>query len=197
MRDVIIFAAGAAIGSLVTWLFLKKKYEKENEENLKDIRDYYETEIRQKEGRIEKAEEAMGEAAVIVKNPEEGARTDYTAFADNGGDDVSEVSNYISGEDDTNEHLKERFDPPKIIKSESAGEKFGWDYADLEYYVNDDVLCTESGEIVDVFETVGDCFDKFDFRHNEDTKIYVRNFRHMTDYEISKVFASYVDAYGE
>lgn len=67
-----------------------------------------------------------------------------------------------------------------------------YDKADLYYYVYDDTLATEDEEIIDNEEhTVGNCLDKYGFRNSDEGEIYVRNFYTMTDYRITKMYASF------
>ena len=40
-RDLFIFAAGAAIGSAVTWKLIKTKYEKIANDEIREMRDFY------------------------------------------------------------------------------------------------------------------------------------------------------------
>lgn len=87
---------------------------------------------------------------------------------------------------------------PKLITSDSYDNEYHhFDKAELEYYTIDDVLidARSEDEIHDPERIVGDCMDRFGFRENDDeTVIFVRNFNHGTDYEITKIFGEF---YGE
>ena len=84
---------------------------------------------------------------------------------------------------------------PKLITSESFDDGYPhFDKVELEYYTVDDVLVDISAEeeIADPERIVGDCLDKYGFRTNDEERvIFVRNFNHGTDYEISKVFGRF------
>lgn len=61
----------------------------------------------------------------------------------------------------------------------------------LAYYTEDDVLCTEEEDVVDIDETVGwDCFKLLDIQNTA----WVRNESIETDFEIYNVRASYAEA---
>ena len=84
---------------------------------------------------------------------------------------------------------------PRLITSESYDDEYPhFDKIELEYYTVDDVLVDISAEeeIADPERIVGDCLDKYGFRTNDDERvIFVRNFNHGADYEISKVFGRF------
>lgn len=87
---------------------------------------------------------------------------------------------------------------PKLITAESYDDEYPhFDKIELEYYTGDDILVDISAEeeIADPERIVGDCLDKYGFRTNDEERvIFVRNFNHGADYEISKVFGNF---YGE
>ena len=77
---------------------------------------------------------------------------------------------------------------PKLIRMEDYGELNYLDSKTLYYYVEDDILATEEGEVLDNQEAVlGNCMTKFGFKTNpEERTIYVRNLLYGTDYEVIK-----------
>ena len=84
---------------------------------------------------------------------------------------------------------------PKLISAESYDNEYNhFDKIELEYYTVDDILVDVRGEeeIHDPERIVGDCMDRFGFRENDNERvIFVRNFNHGADYEISKVFGEF------
>lgn len=84
---------------------------------------------------------------------------------------------------------------PKLITCESYDNEYHhFDKIELEYYTVDDVLidCRFQEEIHDPERIVGDCMDRFGFRENDnETMIFVRNFNHGADYEITKIFGEF------
>lgn len=84
---------------------------------------------------------------------------------------------------------------PRIITAESFDNDYPhFDKVQLEYYAENDCLVdSESNEeIFDEQRAVGDCLDKFNFRTNDEEVIFVRNFSFGTDYEISKLWSSFM-----
>lgn len=104
---------------------------------------------------------------------------------------TDENRSYIEGEEaDSEMHSGKR---PKLITWESwINERPEFDKIQLAYYTGEngddgclvDVEADE--EIFDEDKIIGDCLDKFDFRHNDEDVIYVRNFSFGADYEIAK-----------
>lgn len=102
------------------------------------------------------------------------------------------------------EHAANKNRSPKIIRAEECGN-------DPTYRVIYLTYCTEDGSLVedqgDVFydeddigivgDMIGDALDKYGFRNNDESVIYVRNFAYMVDYEITKFDGSYADLVGE
>ena len=87
---------------------------------------------------------------------------------------------------------------PKLITAESYDEEYRYfDKIPLDFYSIDGILVdpTSNEEIMDPERIVGDCLDKFSFRDNDEQVIFVRNFSHGADYEISKVFSPFYDDY--
>lgn len=84
---------------------------------------------------------------------------------------------------------------PRIITAESFDNDYPhFDKVQLEYYAENDCLVdSESNEeIFDEQRVVGDCLDKFNFRTNDEEVIFVRNFSFGADYEISKLWSSFM-----
>ena len=90
-------------------------------------------------------------------------------------------------------HEMRRVEKPKIIKEEDYGNDGTLSQETLMYFAGNDVLVTEDDEeIHDIPLVVGDCLDKFDFRHNDEKRIFVRNYKLGKDYEITKISSDYI-----
>ena len=90
-------------------------------------------------------------------------------------------------------HEMRRTERPKIIKEEDYGNDGTLSQETLMYFAGNDILVTEDDEeIHDIPLVVGDCLDKFDFRHNNEKRIFVRNYKLGKDYEITKIPGEYI-----
>ena len=83
--------------------------------------------------------------------------------------------------------------PPRIVSYEKTEElSEAYDEETLFYYIGNEVLTTENGEVIDDPGLyVGDCLRKYGFDRNDETSIFVQNFNHRIVYEIQKVWSSY------
>lgn len=106
---------------------------------------------------------------------------------------TEEEARYISGLKDSVNRDKERDIKPKIIKDEDYGTDGRYAESNLFYYPEDDILCDENNqEIGNPSTVVGDTLDKFDFRHNNQDHMCIRNFMLGLDYWIIKRDFRYV-----
>lgn len=79
--------------------------------------------------------------------------------------------------------------PPIVIDESEFGSTGYLDEVYLLYYPEDDMLTTESGELIlDQGQLIGDLIEETGFRENNVKDLYVRNYRRSTDYDISKVW---------
>ena len=106
---------------------------------------------------------------------------------------TEEEARYISGLKDSVDRDRERETKPKIIKDEDYGTDGRYAESNLFYYPDDDIICDENNqEIGNPSTVVGDTLDKFDFRHNDQDHMCIRNFMLGLDYWIIKKDFRYV-----
>lgn len=187
------FAAGALVGSAVTFGLLKRKYDKEYEqryqEEIKEAKEYYKSKSN--------TEAVVDSKEVTVQN--EGPRVttvkpdimEYAAkIHDLGYSGEVEPKTTIRKEEDS---MK---DVPYVISEEEFDEA-GYDTETLTYFA-DGILADWFNEPVeDVESLVGpDTLEKFDEYAEGDT-VFIRNDNHMTDYEIQRDYRNYRDVFPE
>lgn len=104
-----------------------------------------------------------------------------------------ENENLMAGYQMTKEMAYSKDKKPKIITGDSFYNEYPhFDKISLQYYFDDDILATEEDEEIDDVERVlGDTLDKYGFRNNDESVIYVRNLSMGTDYEVFKVRAAF------
>lgn len=107
---------------------------------------------------------------------------------------VTAGADYVEGEKMYERKEAARVKGPHLIKQESYDEDFPeFDKDSLYYYTVNDVLATEDDEVIDnALYIVGECLDKFDFRHNEEETIWIRNAGMNTDYQVFKVRGEFI-----
>jgi hypothetical protein len=176
LTNFLAFAAGAAIGSAVTWRFLKKHYEQVADEEIARMREYY-------LGKVEPVEEdaEQSEEHSVAKQP-----------------DILEYANKLTDLGYTNYSDPNQTKAAKVIRvisQDEFDEKDGYDAISLTYY-SDGVLADDYDEIIDnADEIVGkDSLACFDDRAQD--SVYVRNDTLRRDYEILRDVRRYEDVVG-
>lgn len=174
LSKVIIFATGAAIGSAVTYILTRRKYEQVEweyeeesvEENLESV-----------EQDDDKSEEDL--------NKEDMVRYNNYVKKYAGNHIVDEMVNNVKGSEDD-------VDRPYLITVDEYAELDDYEVNSL-YYYEDNVLTDELGNVIDdVDDTVGaDNLKKFDDMSVD--SIYIRNDARMSDYEILRDMGRYYD----
>jgi hypothetical protein len=238
VKDICLFAFGAAVGTLVTYLSVKEYFERKADMEVESVKEAFEDKLATIEdskssidGELEGPEEiddgVPKSSSIISKNlNNKPPLTDYTAYFKEKGmeelklketirdakeDALAESEHpeddepYTDEEDEeqtliyedqmlNGEHKKalEEDRAPYIIElSDYELTCASYEKAALLYYVLDDILCEESGEIVSRFDVVGDCLRTSGFSDNDEERLFVRNDKLMCDYDINKVYTPY------
>ena len=176
LSNVIIFAAGATIGSVVTWRLLETKYEKLVQEEIASIREPF----------------AHKELIYdVAKDSDEDRRIRDPKVVEEYEEKTKEYRNYSNIVKKEVDKLRE----PYVIKPEEYGES-GYDTLEFTYYA-DDILADELDDPVEnIDEVVGADFADH-FGDYEDDSVHIRNDELKCDYEILKDYRSYYDVVGE
>lgn len=206
LKGLIIFICGGIVGGAATYFYadrkLEKKWMKISEEKEKSHADYikdlqaraHAEDIARSQGYSSDSETKSSDKNTETEKP---VRRNYTTYwqsraeAEHPRDDEAE---YNPNEDLNDPKLRNR-EPVIISHDEYWGDEYEHhDKLALYYYVEDDVLATEDGDVIDnIILNVGDALTKYGFKTNDEDVIYVRNFKLAVDYEIAKVYGSYED----
>lgn len=187
-----IFLAGGAIGSVVTWKLVKTKYEQiiadKTEEN-EFLRDRYSE---------SKACKKAGEA--LTEDLKDGIKNSDELTVQEIRDKVQELG-YINEQamkEKEKEKEKEEADDmggPEVIAPEETWEQ-DYPMITLTYYEGDGVLADERDRIIgNVDEMVGEDFASH-FGEYEDDTVYIRNPNFKSYYEILRDYGSYSEVVG-
>lgn len=168
LSKVIIFATGAAIGSFVTWKLVKDKYERQAQEDIGAMEDYY----------TKREKRLMSESK---EKPVE--LSDFTE------EELNERYQRVLGETGYSKQSDKVVDDglpmpiaPYVIPPEEVGET-GYEIESLTYYA-DGTLTNEFDEpIIDIDGTVGEDFHTH-FGEYEDDSVFIRNEQLEIDFEI-------------
>lgn len=175
LTNFVIFAAGAGIGSVVTWNLLKSKYEKISQEEIDSVKEVYSKKFHSEEsiiGKVKNVEESDYGVTFTVE-PETDEQKEYIDLINNCG-----YKNYSrkGGSDQMS------FEKPYVIPPEEFGE-CEYETISLTYYA-DKVLADDMDEIVDDVDDVVGLDSLEHFGEYEEDSVFVRNDGRKCDYEI-------------
>lgn len=181
IKGVLMFAAGAAIGSFATWKLLNARYEERYQEAVKSTKEAYSR--RNPSVDSEEGEETSEDELPDIKV--------YAALLKQ--EDYIDYSSNTSPSDAEKEEKKDTtVERPYVISPEEFGEFDDYERISLTYYA-DGKLTDDNDELVDdVDEIVGE--DSLThFGEYEDDSVFVRNDARKCDYEILLDQRNYFD----
>lgn len=175
--NFIMFILGAAVGSIVTWRYVEKKYEQIAQDEIDSVKEVFskreidfaeETEDVDARTKADNAKEKPSVVEYAARLREQG----YRNYSDIGTEDEEEMKKESM-----------TIDKPYVIAPEEFGEFDDYEKISLTYYA-DQILADDNDELVDdVEDVVG--FDSLNsFGEYEDDSVFVRNDRLKCDYEI-------------
>lgn len=175
LSKIIIFTAGAAIGSVVTWKVVKTKYEQIAQEEIESVKEVFskkKTDDIVEEEKDENAEEKPVRS-LEKTNPE---LSEY----------VDKVNKLEYKEEDSAMARLE------VIPPEDFGDvDHGYTEISLEYFEEDKVLINDRKKIIRNYdELVGKDFADH-FGEYEEDSVFIRNHTLRHDYEILKNYGSF------
>lgn len=188
VKNFIIFAAGAAIGSAITWNFVKAKYEQIANEEIASVKDTYAKKL--EEIRDHEIEEELGEDDEDDFYEED---TDEEEFSEGDMENYYDaVREYEHNDYDNSTKNELEVDKPYVISPEEFGEFDNYEQISLTYY-DDGYLADDMDDLVeDVEDIIGWELLNHIGEYEEDA-IHIRNDSLKTDYEILRVMDRYSD----
>ena len=179
----LIFASGAVVGSIATWMLVKTKYERIANEEIESVKKVY-----------SKRETAVKDDAVLQKDSDEAA-VKPTIY------ETKEYLETIKENGYRKEENKEEGDPdmndsPYVISPDEFGNLDDHTCVSLSYYA-DGVLADDWDTVViDPIEEVGPDIASHFGEYEEDT-VYVRNEKLKVDYEICRDLRTFAEVMGD
>lgn len=175
VKNFFIFAAGAAIGSAVTWYFIKTKYEQIAQEEIDSVKEVF--------SRREKIDDDK------VKSEESMSKPDIREYAARlGSEGYTDYSSIPSSEEDEDPQYE-----PYVIRPEEYGCcPDDYEIISLNYF-SDDILADDwDNKIEDVEGLVGLDFAEH-FGDYEEDCVHIRNGKRKVDIEIVRDPRSFSD----
>lgn len=174
LSKIIIFAAGALVGSAVTWTVVKSVYEQRAQEEIDSVIAKFEEMTEQQSE--EKPDKEVKEEPVTSERLEK--LLEYKKMLDDEG--YSE---------DEEKEIDAKMKRPYVISPDDFGE---YDYATVSLiYYADGVVTNERGKIIaNVDELIGE-ESLTHFGEYEEDSVFVRNEEMEIDYEILKDYRNF------
>lgn len=179
MKKLLIFLAGAAAGSLITWYFTKEYYRKKTDEEVNDVvahfRNAYKREVEEPRRIQQETERQQREAWQEQREAYYAMSKKYQPP----DEPVPEVGYYPEP------HPHEDYTPPYEVTEEQVLDMMRmndeWEQVELTYYEADDVVVEDREQMENWSEYVGPVSSKC---FNSQGLYFVRNEKYKVDYEI-------------
>ena len=187
IKNVLIFGAGAIIGSICSIQILKERLKEDAESEIAEMRAYYRDKMKENK-----------EEETITKEEEEFKPIEEVIEEDSKAEKIIEDKGYVNYSKymETSDELPEEnndLDVPYVINEEEYGALVDYDTEVLTYFA-DKVLVDEVDEIIEDMETVVGLGNLSIFDEFEGAKtVYVRNEIYKTDFMIVKDDWNYAD----
>lgn len=179
IKATLIFVAGAGVGSVVTWYAVKTKYKKIADEEIASVKEVFSK--RERKADPEKSPDETSEKTI---QEEDHHMDDYKKIVEDSG--YTNYSKRPERKDDAEYDLPSEDDNPFVsfINDDEYGYEF--ETESLDYYVSDDILVNEFGEVMEedeVNEAIGVDWKDRVLNCNYDM-LYIRNTYQEKDYEV-------------
>lgn len=173
LKNLFIFAVGAAAGAVATWKLLNDKYEKLYHEEVEAYKEYHK----------EKSEKAEPEPKSEPEQKKEAPKTDTSDPLMDKLRDTVERAGYTDYSTTKEKQEPEEKDiRPYVIRPEELGDQIGYDVIELTYYA--DGVVAEEDEVMDDVDEVISIDSLGHFGQFEEDSVCVRNDRLKCDYQI-------------
>lgn len=184
--NVLMFATGAAIGSLVTWKLVKDKYERIAQEEIDSVKQTWGRLGSEKREDTELCNDCDDEE--VCEDDDDSEMTEYHAIARNYRMSDDDTADCEKGEGDSVPYVN---GPIVIPPEDFADGNYDHELHCLTYY-SDGVLSNDWYEKLDIEETIGEESLEHFGDYTEDV-VHVRNERKQADYEVTRDPRRYAD----
>ena len=202
---IISFAAGAAIGSVATFMSIKNKYEQIAKEEIEEVREVYMNAIRKTKDVDDEHEESapINEAPKVAELKSYKDVMNESGYINYGNITEAEVEEMVKEKtkeivEECNDILKKTEDKvnknkPYVIHPDDFGDDYNT--ITLVYYKDDVVTNYDTGEVLtdkEVEDLIGE-ESLSHFGEYEEDRVFVRNDARKIDYEILRSEEIYSD----
>ena len=190
LLNAIMFVAGAAIGSVVTWKVLDKYYEKREQEAVDSVKEVF---SKKKDSGIVNGINIYNPDNPYVEPLTENIEDPLPTSQKPSLAHYAELLRNEGYEIEPNKHADDDDgDEPILISGQEFGQKEGYELESLYYWADGVVTDLMEEPIDDPEGLLGRGFAKA-LMNSEDTSVYVRNHDMETDYEVLLRLGNFAD----
>lgn len=207
-KGIAIFVGGVLVGGAAGFIagkvITEKVCEKEMNDEIADMREFYISKMQSKEKWAERMIDTVindpkEETEIKVEpkdslgKPKKGRKKKKTNYSDVEPENLEKETNMLAEKETPEEDLPT--EPYVITREEFDNDHPEYEKITLEYYEDDNVVAEDSESIVDIDNTIG--YDALtEFIDNENLEeLYIRNNSLSTDFEITRVYGSYNETF--
>ena len=184
LSKIVIFAAGAAIGSVATWKIIEEKYKRFAQEQIDSVKRALVDDCFNVTDYISEIEPTQ-ETEEEVKEKPDGRVMDQKAYENMVSGEG--YTNYSNNNNDISKEEEDDVEKPYVIAPEEFGE-FEDDYKNITlWYHSDGILTDDNDNVIDDVESIVGEDSLTHFGEYEDDSVFVRNDKLKCDYEILAV----------
>ena len=187
--NLFMFVAGAAVGSLATWMITKQYYFKIANDEIREAREFYYRRGEESEvvGEVEDVEESDDGVRFHITNVKPDLMEYAKRINENGYFNYSDPSKPAPAPKEV-----KNVEKPYVITPEEFGE-LGYSTVSLTYY-QCGTITDEDGDILEDADDMIGCDPKDHFGEYEDDSVFLRDDSRRVDYEILADERTFVDA---
>jgi hypothetical protein len=189
-----MFAAGAVIGSAVTWKVVKTKYERIVQEEIESVKEVFAEQLmnRQEQDDCDIADES-NEHVSQTKQIDWSELEDLDDNQEEESDGLNDYERLLNRYNEEKGGAEDMAKRPYVISPYDFGELDDYHQIELTYYADGTLEDDEYNVVTDVDELVGQT-SLYTFGEYEDDAVFVRNEELRTDFQILKDYRTYAEA---
>lgn len=197
--NVLMFAAGAAIGSAVAWKVVKTKYERIAQEEIESVKEAYADMVANLQEQVDdystmdEAEEWTDRASKIDWSDLEDLDEEDEDESEPDDDDLNAYTRLVEQYTNKKGGAEDMTKEPYVISPYDFGELDNYSQVELTYYADGTLEDEDYNIVTDVDELIGRD-SLYTFGEYEDDAVFVRNERLRADFQILKDYRTYAEA---
>lgn len=184
LSHLFTFVAGAAIGSVVTWKLIERRYDELIQEEIDSVKEAFSNKAKKEIDSDTEEIKDKDDHSLATKATHKPNITEYASkLQEEGYTNYAEMASEKKPEPTESNKKTYGKEAPYVISPDEFGELYDYEKISLTYY-SDGVLADDDDEIVDDVDEIIGIDSLKHFGEYEDDSVFVRNDQKKCDYEI-------------